>query len=188
MKSKMVLLSLFIAMSLSGCASLLVVEKEVAQITAPQISRLTELEKLMAFATRFSTLSDQEKQVECNQLMFQFYIADNWQAGWALAYVISDFQSCGTITEGLEILYRTRERQSQAGLSLWLINYQISLLSQLKQIKEQNQKLQQSLELTQQQLFNTQDDKNIMVLKLLELKKIETSINQRLEDEKNETN
>lgn len=186
MKSNRIILYLLITASIGGCIMINPEENQEAQVIMNQSCALTELEKFMAFGARFSALSNQEKRDECNQLRFKYKMNEDLSTGWSLAYAISDFPDCGTFEEGLEMFQKTQTRLAQSNQLQWLINHHIRLLTQLKKTTKKNKSLAQSLELTEKKLSSTEDDRNNMALKLLELKTIETSINQRLEEEQNE--
>lgn len=185
MKSNLIIYFL-ITISIGGCVMINPEENQEAQIIMNQSCALTELEKFMAFGARFSALSNQEKRDECNQLRFKYHMKKDLSTGWSLAYAISDFPGCGTFEEGLDMFQKTQTRLAQTNQLQWLINHHINLLTRLKKISKKNKSLTQALELTQNKLSSTEDDRNNMALKLLELKTIETSINQRLEEEQNE--
>lgn len=185
MRCKLILLFILIAAGTIGCTSITPINNPVIQDVSRLSCSISELDKFMAFGVHFATLSDKEKKIECNQLRFNYSILNDLNAGWSLAYAINNYAACGTKNEGISILKNIRDTKLNSEQIEWLINYQIVLLKQLKTIEYQHKKkiiLNQALILSEEQLSNCQAETNTMTLKLHELKSIETSINQRLED------
>ncbi len=142
---------------------------------------VSELEKFMTFGVYFSTLSNQDKQLQCKQLRFKYKVLEDWHAGWNLAYAINDYSACGSINESIDILENIYNNKFSDEQIKWLIKQQSILLQRVKKIQQQKKYLKGSIKLCKEHLATCQDEKNSMVLKLHELKSIETSINQRLE-------
>ncbi len=172
--------------TITGCSSISSRDNPVIQDISPLSCSISELDKFMTSAIHFTTLSDKEKKIECNKLRFNYTVLNDWNSGWSLAYAINNYPACGTIHEGINILENIRDTKLNSEQINWLLNHHILLLKQLKTIKSHkkiNNALNQELKLSKEQLANCQNEKSIMLLKLHELKRIETSINQRLEED-----
>ncbi len=176
---------LLLTLTIISCTSITPQENPVIQNVSRLSCSISELDKLMAFGVYFSSLSNKEKKNECNQLRFNYSVLNDWSSGWALAYAINEYSGCGTINDGIKILKKIHDTKLNSEQIEWLISYQVTLLTQRKTIeilKRQKHQLNLDLKLSKEQLSNCQDDKKNMVLKIQDLKSIETSINQRLEE------
>ncbi len=186
MKLESFSLFVLVILNIVGCSSITSTDNPVIQDISPLSCSISELEKFMAFSIHFSTLSDTEKKIECDKLRFNYNVLNDWNSGWSLAYAINNYSGCGTINEGISILKKIRDTKLNSEQIEWLLDQHILLLGQLKTIKIQNRinnSLHREIKLLNEQLSNCQDKKNTMLLKLHELKSIETSINKRLEEE-----
>ncbi|MCW8929862.1 MAG: hypothetical protein OQL19_06455 [Gammaproteobacteria bacterium] len=176
---------LLIVSTIIGCKSIIHQENPVIQDISRLSCSISELDKFMAFSNSFSSLPDKEKKIECDQLRFNYSVLNDWSSGWALAYAINEYPGCGKIDDGIKILKKIHNIKMNSKQIEWLINYQITLLTQRKTIgilKNQKHQLKQELKISNEELSNCQNEKKSMVLKIQELKSIETSINQRLEE------
>ena len=177
-------LFVLIISNIVSCTTITSRDNPVILDISPLSCSISELERFMAFNRHFSTLSDKKKKVECDKLRFNYNVLNDWNSGWSLAYAINEYSGCGTIKEGIGILKKIRDTKLNSEQIEWLLDQHILLLGQLKTIKIQkktNTSLSQEIKRSNEQLSNCQDKINTLLLKLHELKTIETSINQRLE-------
>lgn len=183
MKLSIILAAFLAIFNLSACSLLSIQESPKKQSIESMSSHLSRLEQFNIFAARFSKYSAEQKKTECHKLRFKFSAIQDWDSGLALSYAITDFPECGTSKEGLNILAKLEQAKDQPHQLTWLIHHQQKLLWRLKKIQQQNRYLKRSLKRTKEALMNSLGDNNTMELKLIELKAIETSINQRLENQ-----
>ncbi len=183
MRLKSFFLFILLTSNIMSCSS---ISPKDNLIINPLSCSISELDKFMAFGLYFATLSNKEKKIECDKLRFNYNVLNDWNSGWSLASAINNYSACGTINEGINILKKIHDTRLNSEQIKWLLNQQILLLKQIKTTKTQKKiinSLKQEVKLSKEQLSNCQNEKNTMLLKLHEIKSIETSINQRLEED-----
>ncbi|TVO78491.1 hypothetical protein [Sedimenticola selenatireducens] len=145
-----------------------------------------DLQSLIDFSMRFQSYELAGQHVLCAELRQSYEQSGNRWTGWYLATAITQVDGCGEPKEAIDWIKNMLEQHFVSNEVSWLAHYQIRLLQyqqhqqqQLIEAATSQKKLQRRL--TQMEKINT-----ILESQLQDLKRIETSINRRL-DEKQET-
>ncbi len=98
---------------------------------------------------------------------------------WQLATLISRVEGCAPLSEAVELLQGVLKQATLSEEAEWLIGYQLSLLKRHQKQLEEAAKTQQRMS---DQLKASQTSRRDLEEKLRDLKRIETSINKRLDE------
>ena len=139
--------------------------------------------RLVDFSNRFQALPRPDQLTLCNSMRLSLKRDVGNPIAWYLATAITRVDGCGEPAEAVRLIQRLLDRSRLDHEAEWLARYQLDLLQQQATLKEAAQKQQQALE---RQLLQAEDNARQLEEKLRDLKRIETSINKRL-DEQQET-
>lgn len=140
------------------------------------------IESLIDFSSQFQALDPQAQLVLCTQMRKSIDREADLLTGWYLATAITLTPRCGETEEAVELIGHILKRRFVNSEVTWLASYQLDLLR-----REQHQQQQLKRAIAGQQELQrklTQSDKTNSALetKLRDLKRIETSIIQRLDE------
>ena len=168
---------------LAGCQQQSVRGGNQPATVAGTVSIAEDLQSLMDFSDRFQSYERKGQLSLCAEMRTAYEHEANRWTGWYLATAISQVDGCGTQQEAIGWIQAMLNQRFVSSEVSWLAHYQIRVLQyqqqQLAAAMVEQKKLQRRL---------SQMDKanNILENQLQDLKRIETSINRRL-DEKHET-
>lgn len=140
------------------------------------------LRNLIDFSTRFESHTPQDQLALCVELRHSLDRGGDLWTGWYLATAISQVEGCGEPQEAMALINRLLEQQFVSREAAWLAYYQIRLLRrQQRQGRQLDQALVKQREL-QDRLTRVVEARRLLENQLRDLKRIETSINQRLDE------
>ncbi len=146
------------------------------------------LENLIDFSSRFQSHGPKAQIALCTEMREALKKrSDPWTA-WYLATAISQVNECGKTEEAIALIKQMLNQRFVSDEVAWVALYQISLLkNQLNQKRQLEMALagQQKL---QQRLIRVDKTNSSLETKLQDLKRIETSIIQRLDEKQHGTN
>ncbi|WP_428623934.1 hypothetical protein [Sedimenticola sp.] len=169
---------------LSGCQHNLIRHDDslTATLKMATITPGMTLEDLMAFSARFQAHSAREQATLCHDIRPVVSGDGNPWSGWYLATAISLNGECGEPAEAIGLINRLLGKRFVAEEVRQFAAYQLSLLQQRQQQAQQLHKLSLEQQKLQERLNREDQVRRLLEKQLRDLKRIETSINQRLDE------
>lgn len=145
------------------------------------------LQRLIDFSSRFEAHTRKDQLALCQEMRESLaHEGDAW-TGWYLATAISEVDGCGDEEEAIALIRHLLEQRFVSREMGWLAYYQIQLLQRQQQQRRQLRKAAAEQRKLQERFDLMEQAKRLLEDQLRDLKRIETSINQRL-DEKQQGN
>lgn len=146
------------------------------------------LRNLIDFSTRFEAHTRQDQLALCAELRQSLdQDRDRW-TGWYLATAISQVEGCGEPEEAVALINRLLDQRFVSREAGWLAYYQIRLLQRQQRQRQQLNKAVAEQQKLEQRLTRVVEARRLLENQLRDLKRIETSINQRLDEKEQGTN
>ena len=148
----------------------------------------TDLQHLIDFSNRFKAHDRKQQLALCEEMRMTLKGKEDPWIGWNLATAISQVEGCGEPAEAIALINQMLERRFVSTEASWLAYYQLLLL---KRQQAQHQQLQEATAVDKRQqkrLLQLTEENQSLERKLQELKTIETSINERLDEKQRATN
>jgi hypothetical protein len=142
-----------------------------------------DLQSLIDFSMRFQSYELAGQHALCAELRKSYEQSGNRWTGWYLATAITQVDGCGEPKEAIGWIQNMLEQHFVSNEVSWLAHYQIRLLTYQQQRSLEAATIQKKL---QRRLAHIEKTNTMLEKQLQDLKRIETSINRRL-DEKQET-
>lgn len=157
--------------------------------TAPQVPRAVAvapagagLQGLFDFSSRFQAYASRDQLALCADLRQALELDGDIWIGWYLATAISQVEECGDAAEAITLINRVLGQRDLSREEGWLAYYQISLL---RRQQEQGERLREALAEQRKlkgRLAQMIESRRLLENQLRDLKRIETSINKRLDE------
>ena len=152
-------------------------------VAAPQDG----LRNLIDFSSRFQAHTRQDQLALCAEMRRSLgQNGDRW-TGWYLATAISQVEGCGEPEEAVALINELLEELVVPREMGWLAYYQISLLQRQLRQRQQLREAGKAQQELQGRLARTEQERRLLKQQLNDLKRIETSINQRLDEKQQGT-
>lgn len=146
------------------------------------------LRNLIDFATRFESHTRQDQLALCAELRHSIGQNGDLRTGWYLATAISQVEGCGEPQEAVELINRLLDQRFVSRETAWLAYYQIRLLRRQQRQQQQVAKAIAERRELQERLTQVVEARRLLENQVRDLKRIETSINQRLDEKEQGTN
>lgn len=146
------------------------------------------LRNLMDFSNRFQVHTRQDQLTLCGEMRQSLSRDGDLWTGWYLATAISQVEGCGEPEEAITLINRLLEQRFVSREAGWLAYYQISLLQRQQRQRQQLSKAVAEQKRLEERLAQVVEAKLLLENQLRDLKHIETSINQRLDEKQQGTN
>ncbi len=146
-----------------------------------------ELRNLIDFSNRFQARTRQDQLALCAEMRRSLGRDDDRWTGWYLATAISQVEGCGEPEEAVALITELLEQRIFPREIGWLAYYQISLLQQQLRQRERLREAGKAQQELQKRLARAEQERRLLKRQLDDLKRIETSINQRLDEKQQET-
>lgn len=139
----------------------------------------SSVSRLVDFSNRFEMLAERDQVALCDSMRLSLKPDAPGLSGWYLATAIARVEACGERAEAILLL---RQLSAGAGLerdAAWLVRFQ---LEQLLKLEQGQAALQEERQVAHRKLQQAEQRARQLEKKLNELKRIETSINERLDE------
>lgn len=138
------------------------------------------LRRLVDFSTRFEQLAQQEQRTLCDSMRLSLKRDAPGITGWYLATAISRVEGCGERSEAIQLIQHLLNNEGLEREAVWLARYQLELLQQQEREQTADREERQR---AHSKLQQAEDRARQLEEKLNDLKRIETSINKRLDEQ-----
>ncbi len=146
-----------------------------------------DLQGLIDFSSRFQSYEREGQLALCTEMRAAYEEVPNRWTGWYLATAISQVEGCGDPEEAVGWIQAMLNQRFVSDEVSWVAHYQIRLLQFQQQQQAKLAKALAGEKRLQRRLSQVDKVNNTLEKQLRDLKRIETSINRRL-DEKQESN
>lgn len=149
--------------------------REAAKTTLQQ----KKAHNLLVQGKHINALNQPEKDIECKRLKHLYQSDPDWKTAWLLAFSFNNKSNCISLVRKIYLLQSMHSSENPSTELHWLNIDHLKLLIELNKLKKQqgiNNSLRTQLKDTQTQLMKENS-------KIEALKKIETSINKKLDNE-----
>lgn len=146
------------------------------------------LRNLIDFSNRFQVHTRQDQLILCGEMRQSLSRDGDLWTGWYLATAISQVEGCGEPEEAITLINHLLEQRFVSRETGWLAYYQISLLQRQQRQRQQLSKAVAEQRRLEERLAQVAEAKRLLENQLRDLKHIETSINQRLDEKQQGTN
>ena len=177
---------LVVLVLLMGCQQQSVKRTSQPAIT-PVVRVAEDLQGLMDFSGRFQSYERKGQLALCAEMRSAYAKEANRWTGWYLATAITQVDGCGNPAEAIEWIRAMLDQRFVSEEVSWLAHYQIRLLQYQQRQQLQLAKGVAGRKKLQHRLSRMGKVNNTLENQLRDLKRIETSINERL-DEQQQTN
>ncbi|MCW8847983.1 MAG: hypothetical protein OQK42_05565 [Sedimenticola sp.] len=146
------------------------------------VSITEDLQSLMDFSDRFQSYEREGQLALCAEMRAAYEREANRWTGWYLATAISQVDGCGTPQEAIGWIQAMLKQRFVSSEVSWLAHYQIRLLQYQQQQQQQLAATTAEQKKLQRRLSQMDKSNSILEKQLQDLKRIETSINRRLDE------
>lgn len=136
--------------------------------------------RLIDFSSRFQALARPDQLALCDSMRLSLKRDAGSPLGWYLATAITRVDGCGEPDEAVRLIQRLLDRSRLDHEAEWLARYQLDWLQQQAELQAAAQQERQGLH---KKLLQAEDKARQLEEKLRDLKRIETSINKRLDEQ-----
>jgi len=142
---------------------------------------------LIDFSSRFESHTREDQLALCDELRRSFGRDHDPLTGWYLATAISQVEGCGDPQEAVDLINRLLEQRFVSRQTAWLAYYQVHLLQRQQEQAQRLGKARAEQRKLQDRLARLGETRRLLENQLRDLKRIETSINQRLDEKEQGT-
>ncbi|AKH21540.1 hypothetical protein [Sedimenticola thiotaurini] len=142
---------------------------------------------LIDFSSRFEAHTPEDQLALCSELRASLGRDGDPLTGWYLATAISQVNGCGEPQEAIDLINQLLEQRFVSRQTAWLAYYQVRLLQRQQSQEQKLNKAQVQQRKLQDRLTRLAETRRLLENQLRDLKRIETSINQRLDEKEQGT-
>ncbi|WP_275096282.1 hypothetical protein [Sedimenticola hydrogenitrophicus] len=142
------------------------------------------LQGLFDFSSRFQAHAPRDQLALCEELRQALEPDGDIWPGWYLATAITQVEGCGEPEEAIALINRVLGQRNISHEEGWLAYYQISLLRRQQQQRQQLQEAIAEQRKLKGRIVQLTESRRLLENQLRDLKRIETSINKRLDEKK----
>lgn len=142
---------------------------------------------LIDFSGRFESHTREDQLALCGELRRSLARDEDPLTGWYLATAISQVEGCGDPQEAIDLINRLLEQRFVSRQTAWLAYYQVHLLQRQQEQAQRLGKARAEQRKLQDRLARLGETRRLLENQLRDLKRIETSINQRLDEKEQGT-
>lgn len=183
---QLILRLFLVSIILSTQACQLFTQKKLTPQAHIEPSNQEQAFNILAQGMQYYKLDEQQQLAKCKEVKLDYKIKPSWQTAWLLTYSLNDEFRCLNLDKTLELLNSIQIMPGVNPQLLWLNKNQIQLFIKLNKLHQLPTKLYRSRKQNnnlQNQLNETEIQRQKALSKIQALKAIETSINKKLNDE-----
>ncbi len=177
---------LLILLSNQACQFTTPKNTKITQKTNKQLVNQKQVYQILDQGMIYYNFDKQKKAAECKKLKQKYKNKPDWQTAWFLVYSLNTEFRCLRLGRTLELLNSIQIMPGVYPQLLWINENQLQLHQKLNKLHKLPIKLNRTLKQNnnlQNQLNETEIQRQEAISKIQALKAIETSINKKIEDE-----